>query len=33
MAKTPTIEPTKTAEAQRLDEAREQGMPWRQWGP
>ena len=33
MAKTPTIEPTKTAEAQRLDEAREQGVPWRQWGP
>jgi hypothetical protein len=33
MAKTPTIEPTKTAEAQRLDEARAQGVPWRQWGP
>src|SRR5271166_3384668 len=33
MAKTPTTAPTKTAEAQRLDEAREQGVPWRQWGP
>src|SRR3974377_2117906 len=33
MAKTPTIEPTKTAEAQRLDEALKQGVPWRQWGP
>ena len=33
MAKTPTIEPAKTAEAQRLDKAREQGVPWRQWGP
>ena len=32
MAKTPTSEPAKTAEAQRLDEAREQGVPW-QWGP
>ena len=33
MAKTPSSEPAKTAEAQRLDEAREQGVPWRQWGP
>src|SRR3974377_2340585 len=33
MAKTPTIEPTKTAEAQRLDDALKQGVPWRQWGP
>src|SRR5271165_3478187 len=33
MAKTPTTAPAKTAEAQRLDEAREQGVPWRQWGP
>ena len=33
MAKTPTIEPAKTAEVQRLDEAREKGVPWRQWGP
>jgi hypothetical protein len=33
MAKTPTIEPAKTAEAQRLDEALKQGVPWRQWGP
>jgi len=33
MAKTPTIEPAKTAEALRLEEAREKGVPWRQWGP
>ena len=33
MAKTLTTAPTRTAEAQRLDEAREQGVPWRQWGP
>jgi hypothetical protein len=33
MAKTPTIEPAKTAEVRRLDEAREKGVPWRQWGP
>ena len=33
MAKTPTIELAKTAEALRLDEARESGVPWRQWGP
>src|SRR6516164_8497327 len=33
MAKKPIIEPTKTAEAQRLDEALKQGVPWRQWGP
>ena len=33
MAKTSTIPPAKAAEAQRLDEAREQGVPWRQWGP
>jgi hypothetical protein len=33
MAKTPTIEPAKTTEAQRLDEALKQGVPWRQWGP
>ena len=33
MAKSPTIEPAKTAEALRLDEAREKGVPWRQWGP
>jgi len=26
-------EPTATAEAARLDEAREKGVPWRQWGP
>jgi Glycosyl hydrolase family 63 C-terminal domain len=32
MAKT-TIEPAKTVEKLRLDEAREKGVPWRQWGP
>ena len=33
MTKTPTIESAKTAEALRLDDARENGVPWRQWGP
>ena len=33
MAKSSTTEPTRTAEALRLEEAREQGVPWRQWGP
>jgi hypothetical protein len=33
MAKSSTTEPAKTAEAQRLDDAREEGVPWRQWGP
>src|SRR5215831_13799912 len=33
MAKTSTTEPGMTAEALRLGEAREQGVPWRQWGP
>jgi len=33
MAKSSTTEPAKTAEALRLDEAREKGVPWRQWGP
>ena len=33
MAKKPIIEPTKTAEVLRLDEARERGVAWRQWGP
>jgi hypothetical protein len=32
MAKSSRAEPT-TAEALRLDEARENGVPWRQWGP
>jgi hypothetical protein len=27
-----TTEPAKTAEALRLDESRERGAPWRQWG-
>jgi Glycosyl hydrolase family 63 C-terminal domain len=33
MAKTATIESGMTAEAARLEEAREKGVPWRQWGP
>jgi hypothetical protein len=33
MAKSSMSEPAKTVEALRLDEAREQGVPWRQWGP
>jgi hypothetical protein len=33
MAQSPTTEPAKTAEELRLDEAREKGVPWRQWGP
>jgi hypothetical protein len=34
MAKAPTtVEPRRTAEALRLNEAREQGVQWRQWGP
>jgi hypothetical protein len=33
MAKSSTTEPGKTAEELRLDEAREKGVPWRQWGP
>ena len=28
-----TIEGATTAEARRLDEARERNVPWRQWGP
>jgi hypothetical protein len=28
-----TTPPTKTAEALRLEEAREKAVPWRQWGP
>ncbi len=33
MARSRTTEPAKTAEALRLDEAREKAVPWRQWGP
>ena len=33
MAGSSTAEPAKTAETQRLDEAREQGVLWRHWGP
>jgi Glycosyl hydrolase family 63 C-terminal domain len=33
MAQSTTSAPAKTAEAQRLDEARDNGAPWRQWGP
>jgi hypothetical protein len=27
------VEPVKGAEERRLDEAREQGVPWKLWGP
>jgi hypothetical protein len=33
MTKTQTAESGNMAEVQRLNEAREQGVPWRQWGP
>src|SRR6201990_1949626 len=33
MAYAPTSDPGMTAEASRLDEARERGVPWREWGP
>jgi hypothetical protein len=33
MAKAASIEPAKTAEAVRLEEAGREGVPWRQWGP
>ena len=33
MARSTTTEPATTAEELRLDEAREKGAPWRQWGP
>jgi Glycosyl hydrolase family 63 C-terminal domain len=33
MAKSATIEPARTAEALRVEEAREREVPWRQWGP
>ena len=33
MADTPTSARDVTAEALRLDEAREKDVPWRQWGP
>jgi hypothetical protein len=33
MADTPTTEPAVTAETLRLDEVRENDVPWRQWGP
>jgi hypothetical protein len=33
MANTQTTEPVMTAEESRLTEAREMGVPWRQWGP
>ena len=32
MARSATTEPVKTVEVQRLEEAREQTVPWRQWG-
>src|SRR5215471_6900761 len=33
MARTPTVKQGMTAEASRLEGAREKGVPWRQWGP
>ena len=33
MVESPAIEPVKTAEEIRLDEARDAGLPWKQWGP
>ena len=33
MAQGSATPPTKTAEELRLDQAREEGVPWRQWGP
>ena len=33
MVKSRTIEPAQTAEALRLAKARENAVPWRQWGP
>src|SRR5271165_2634624 len=33
MSEKPTIDPPKTAEGSRLAEARDQGTPWKQWGP
>src|SRR5262249_4189557 len=33
LPKSPSPEPVKTAEELRLDEAREKGVLWRQWGP
>jgi len=29
----PVFDPARTAEQMRLDEAREKGVPWKQWGP
>ena len=29
----PVFDRAETAEQLRLDEAREKGVPWRQWGP
>ena len=33
MPKTTGSDPAKTAEEMRLEEAREKGVPWKQWGP
>jgi hypothetical protein len=33
MTMKPTAQPSMTAESLRLAEAREKGVPWRQWGP
>jgi len=33
MVKNASSERARTKEERRLDEAREQGVPWKQWGP
>ena len=33
MSRNSTIEPAETAERSRLDAARDQGTPWKLWGP
>jgi hypothetical protein len=33
MSEQPVFERARTAEERRLDEARETGVPWKQWGP
>jgi hypothetical protein len=33
MPEQPVLEPERTAEEARLDEAREKEVPWKQWGP
>jgi hypothetical protein len=33
MLEKPVFDRTRTAEEERLDEVREKGVPWKQWGP